>query len=424
MKSFFGLPLGISSTCWFIIGLLRYLSEKIIWFFSGKKRKKNRFQVKDIAVIIAAHNEELAIGTCIKALRLSFPADQLHVASDGSSDKTVILARREGVHVATIHPGLGKARAILTTIKRFRIYKRYKMIFIVDSDTRIDKNFLFYALPLFNDPKVGVTYGSAMITWPMHVLPKLKYFFVAYRERLNRLLFFFFTYGQTWKYTNMTYVIPGFSTLWRVTIFKKIPFDTPGLLIEDFNTAFYIHKHKLCRIAYNPRCIGWDQHPETLGDYWRQVRRWNIGFFQTIKHNGIWPSFYWFSLMLFSLEVFANSFLMLGLPFLIFYLVFSHVFTLPQLTTYIMVPHTIGPYQEFTFLDLLVRFYIIDYGFTVLIGLMYKKPQFLFYGLFFVFMHYVTSLILISSLIPGFFSTSKGRWDSPKRSLSQMSVKI
>jgi cellulose synthase/poly-beta-1,6-N-acetylglucosamine synthase-like glycosyltransferase len=422
--SFFGLPLGIASSFWFIVGLLRYITEKIQKLTPHKKRKRNRFRKSDIAVVIAAHNEQMAIVNCITALRRILPVHQLYVASDGSTDATTFRAQRTGVHVAQLKPGVGKAKAILATMKRFHIYGRYRLLFIVDADTRIDRNFLKYALPLFNDRSVGVTYGTAMITWPNHIIPRLKYFFVAYRERLNRLLQFFFAYGQTWKYTNVTYVVPGFATIWRCDIFRKIPYDTPGLLVEDFNTAFYINKHKICKIAYDPRCIGWDQHPETLADYWRQVRRWNIGFFQTIRMNGIWPSFYWLSLGVFSIEIFANSIFTLALPGLILYLILARFYPHSIAQSYLTLYQSFGPFRQIGFLDLLFQFYLIDYGLTVWIGLMYKKPQFIFYGLFFIIMHYITSIILISSLIPGFFVKSAGKWVSPKRSVSQMSVSI
>src|SRR3712207_8549707 len=38
-----------------------------------------------------------------------------------------------------------------------------------------------------------------------------------------------------------------------------------------------------------------------------QVKRWNIGFFQTYRSHGAWPSFFWFSTTLFTLEVFITA---------------------------------------------------------------------------------------------------------------------
>lgn len=419
-----GVSLGISSTFWFIMGLTRWFTEVWARRFSKKKSEKSRYKASEIAAILPAHNEELAIRTCISALKLSLTPSQIHVVSDGSTDNTFREAKKEKVHVSQT-PGLGKAKAIIYAINRYRLYSRYKFIFIVDSDTRIDRHFIKRALPMFNDPEVGVAYGTAKITWPNHIIPQRKFYYVAYRERLNRMLQYFFAYGQTWKYTNMTYVIPGFCTLWRTHILKKVNIDTPGLLIEDFNTAFQVHRNHICKIAYNPNCIGWDQHPETLSDYWKQVRRWNIGFFQTVRIHGVWPSWYWLALGVFSAEVFLNSFFMLCLPlFLPFLVIDAFHITHPLALSYAALYRQFGLFQHVRLIDVFVALFVIDYGMTVVIGLSHKKPQFILYGLFFFIMHYVTSLILFSALIPGFFSKSIGRWTSPKRSLEQMSVKV
>src|SRR3989338_3034613 len=429
MKPFapvFGLPLGISSTFWFLIGLIRYIAEKINLFrgndiYSAQSKLKRR----NVACIVSAYNEELVIRKCIRFLKASVSAKQIYVISDGSNDKTYRRARMENCHVSKLSPGRGKAKAIIYTLKRYHLFNRYKLIFIVDADTLIDKEFVTRALPLFNDPSVSVVYGSAKIQWPPHIIPRLRFYYVAYRERLNRMLQYFFAYGQTWKYTNVSYVIPGFATIYRSKILRRLPIDTPGLLIEDFNTAFQLHKSKLGKIFYNPKCIGWDQHPETLTDYWKQVKRWNIGFFQTVRHNGFWPSLFWLTLLIFTIEIFVNSIFIVMLPLLILYLLAPWITNqIPLMSVFTNIYQQIGPYQYVTLIALFISFFIIDYGLTVLIGLINKKPQFIIYGLFFVFMHYVTSLILMSSLIPGFFSSSSGRWVSPKRSKEQSSVKL
>lgn len=422
--SFFGLPLGISSTFWFLVGLIRYCTE-MIHRFRNPKRVRNTYRRTQIAAIIPAHNEEIVIRKCIQALKRSLNPSQIHVVSDGSGDKTYRRARMEGCHVSYLNPGLGKAKAIMYVLRRYHILETYEFVFIIDADTRIDRYFVRRALPLFNDPAVGVVYGSARITWPPHIVPKLKFYFVAYRERLNRMLHFFFAYGQTWKYTNTTYVIPGFATIFRSNIFGALGYDTPGLLIEDFNTAFKFHKLHLGKIAYNPECIGWDQHPETLRDYWKQVRRWNIGFFQTVRLNGVWPSWFWASLGLFTIEIFLNSLYILCLPVLLVFLIFQQFpVSYPWTSAFVTAYQAFGPFRNVRLFDIFLSIYIIDYGITVALGLMYKKPQFILYGPFFIFMHYVTSLILVTSVIPGFFTRSVGRWVSPERSTEQLSVNV
>ena len=411
--SFIGIPIGITSTFWFLMGLLRSISEEIDKRKNKKVRNKNK--LTDIAVIIPAHNEEKAIVDCIRAVKQILSARQIYVASDGSTDKTYRRARAQGCHVVNIMPGKGKAKALVYIINKFKLYQKYKFVMILDADTRIDKAYLPGALPLFNDKDISVVFPTARIHWPKHFFPKRQLYFIAYRERLNRLLQFFFMYGQTWKYMNASYVAPGFATIYRSRVLKKLNIDTPGLLIEDFNLAFQLHKRKLGKMGYHPTFVGWDQHPDNLKDYWNQVERWNIGFFQTVRKNGVWPSFFYLSMVLFSIEVWLNSFFVLLLPFVFLYHLGLAIPAIPFLGQFSLWYQEYGLFTNVPILEILLSIFLFDYIMTIVIGMMGRKPQFIFYGLFFFIMHYITSLILISSIIPGFFGTSDGRWISPKR---------
>lgn len=408
----FGLPLGISFTIWTIVGFLRYITEKVS---PVKSRKLHRFTSQDIAVVVPAHNEELIIRKCIKALKKIVDTKQIYVVSDGSTDKTYRRALLEKCHVSYLTPGRGKAKALKYLFIKYNLFKRYKLIFIVDADTNMDPACLIHALPLFDDRHVGVVFASSQIQWRQHIIPSLAYYFITYRDRLNRMLQYCFVYGQTWKYTNVNYVIPGFATIYRSNILNKLEIDTPGLLIEDFNLAFQFHKKKLGKIGYSPSMIGWDQYPTNLPDYWKQVRRWNIGFFQTIKKNGIWPSLFWLTLGIFSIEILLNSFFIFFLPLYLLSLTFHYYDLQPIGLEYVnfFLKPVIGGISPF---DIFISIFVIDYIVTIIIGLVNKKPQYLFYGIFFIFMHYITSLILMSSIVPGFFGKSSGRWTPPKRS--------
>jgi poly-beta-1,6-N-acetyl-D-glucosamine synthase len=217
---FFGIPIGITSTFWFLMGLSRAIVEHI----QSRKKKtiRNKYKISDIAVIIPAHNEEKAIIDCIRAVKQTISPQNIYVASDGSTDKTHRRARAEGCHAVNIMPGKGKAKALVYLIKRFKLYQRYKFVMILDADTRIDKTYIPLALPLFNDPDMSVVFPTARIHWPKHKMPRKELFYIAYRERLNRLLQYFFMYGQTWKYMNASYVAPGFATIYRSRVLRKL----------------------------------------------------------------------------------------------------------------------------------------------------------------------------------------------------------
>lgn len=412
----FGLPIGISIAVWSFVGLLRLITEKFSLIEKKSKRGRPRFTKSDIAVLLPAHNEEVVIRSAIRALKELLDVKQIYVASDGSNDRTSRRARMEGCHVSSLAPGLGKAKALVYLLKRHRLFEKYKLIFIVDADTRIDKYAFKHSLPMFRDPEIGVVFASSQINWPHHIIPKLSLYFVAYRDRLNRMLQYFLIYGQTWKYTNVNYVIPGFATLYRSDVLSRLEIDTPGILIEDFNLAFQVHKRKIAKIGYSPSMIGWDQYPTNLMDYCKQIRRWNIGFFQTIRKNGIWPSMFWLTLGVFTIEVLLNSIFILFLPF--YFIVF--IGSMSPIINHFLTPfanvlYIIPLYKNVTLGGIFLGVFLIDYLLTVIIGLINKKPQFLFYGLFFFFLHFVTSVVLLTALVPGLFGKSSGKWTSPTR---------
>ena len=110
-----------------------------------------------------------------------------------------------------------------------------------------------------------------------------------------------------------------------------------------------------------------------------------------------------------------NSFFIFFLPLYLLSLAFGYYHLQPIGLEYInfSLSPIIGGISLF---DIFISVFVIDYILTIIIGLVNKKPQYLFYGIFFIFMHYITSLILVSSIVPGFFGKSSGRWTSPKRS--------
>ena len=322
----------------------------------------------------------------------------------------------EECHVSMLSPGKGKAKALLYLIKRFRIYKKYKLVFICDADNEIDKTLIGRALPFFNDPQISVVFSASYTRWPHPFHPSLARYFISYRYRLNRLLVYFYIYGQTWKHTNVNYVIPGSCTIYRSKVLKKLELDTPGLLIEDFNLAFQLHKRKLGKIGFHPSLISWEQYPHTLRDYWKQVRRWNIGFFQTVRKNGFWPSFFWLSMGTFSLEVFLNSLFITFLPIMVLFYIIPDLTNIhPIFNSVINLQKSSRLLSHITIKGIFYSLFLFDYWMTAVVATIHKKPQLLFYGIFFIFMHYVTSLILLTAVIPGFFSSSEGRWTSPTR---------
>ena len=92
---------------------------------------------------------------------------------------------------------------------------------------------------------------------------------------------------------------------------RDIEIDAPGLVIEDFNMTFEVHAKRLGRIAFRPgAAVAHTQDPDTLSDYARQMRRWTLGFWQTVRRHRVRGDRFWGALALYIVEVVVSSVLL------------------------------------------------------------------------------------------------------------------
>lgn len=409
-----GLPFSVSILFWYIVGVIRFLSEEI---FSGSKRldpKLLQQKLAKVAVCIPAHNEEIVIARTIKSIKRVLPADQVFVVSDGSGDRTAAIAKGLKVNVLELVPARGKAGALAELIRHFKLLKHYEFILFVDADTLLDKDYLKNAVTLFaSDSSVAAIAGYVVSNFRKHKGLSKRKFFEAYRVRLNRLLQLFLVYGQTWKHVNAAPVIPGSCSMYRTRVLKKLQLEVPGILIEDFHLAFQIHKMKLGRIAHHPKIYSIDQDPDNLKDYWNQVKRWNIGYYQTVRKLGLWPSLFWVSLGIFTLEVLGFSLFLVLLPIVAAALLVRYY--APVTAMQFLPDPQVFPITLEMVWQVLIVVVLIDYAFTVLVAIHEKKYKLAIYGLGFFAFQFINAIILLRSVPQGLLTTSAGRWKPPKR---------
>lgn len=368
-----------------------------------------RLTPKDVAVIVCAHNEETSIHACLDAGAKIVPLSNIFVGSDGSTDDTVQIARSKGCNVFDIQPNRGKARAILATLEHFAICDRFMAVLILDADSRLDEHYLEHALPLFDDPGVAAVAGHAIPQSYPHWLPRWSMFFIAYRIRLYRITQALLRYGQTWRHSNVSFIVPGFASMYRCSVLPKIDIAASGLVIEDFNMTFELHHKRLGRIAYTPSAICTSQEPRSLRDYTKQVRRWHLGFWQTVRRHGFWPSLFWLALGTFAAEMLLQSLAFLTVPFILVWFVHGAgepvSVWLPQMGT-----------TEISPLDVAVGVFLADYATTLLVSVLERKPILAVYGLGFFLLRWVDAFLFLYTLPLAFIEKSDGRWVSPTRS--------
>jgi len=410
-----GIPIffGYNFFFWLIMSIARFITEKIPAFWMKKFSKAGLSQKSthditpdQVAVIMAAHNEELNIRATIRNLKKNVSAAQIYIGSDASTDQTVAIARQEGCHVLDLQPNRGKPRVLSHLLKNFKILERYKAVLIIDAEILVTDTYLKKALPYFDDPKVVVFVSHAISRWKQHWWPKWSMFFTAYRIRLWLTLYYGLRYGQTWKHFSVTPIVPGGSSIYRSSALSHIEIDTPGLVIEDFHMTFQVHHKKLGRIASHPAVSIIDQEPYTLRDYTRQVRRWFLGFWQTFFLHGYWPSFFWFATFFFTLEMVLSSIFLLTLPFILPYLLLTGQAALPL--GWSPVPITVN--------GIILALFIFDYAVTMAAAWIEGKPALFLYGLGFIFLRYIDTIVFLWTMVEALMvTTATGQWKSPTR---------
>ncbi len=370
--------------------------------------QRHRILPHEVASITPAHNEEMTIGRTLASLKRILPTKNIYVASDASTDRTVSIVKSAGAQVLDIWPNKGKANALVHAISTFKLLDRYKAVIIVDADSELEEHYLERALPLFDDPDIGAVAVHALSKWRPHNFPRRHLLYTAYRVRFYRLLQAMFRYGQTWRGMSMTNIIPGFASIYRTDVLKSIEINAPGLVIEDFNMTFEVHRKKLGKIAYLPSVIAASQDPLTLKDYSKQVRRWSLGFWQTVRRHGIWPSMFWVSLGSFIVELIAVNILMVLTPVFIVLLVFGF--------GPVMIPLPFPPFAiPLTLPALLLGLIVSDVLATIIVAIYERKPVLMLYAPAFIFIRYLDSLIFFYAFFLSLYTKSTGVWTSPKR---------
>lgn len=99
-----------------------------------EKQESLRTNTRDnffkVTAIIAAYNEEKTIGPIIDVLKEVPLIEQIVVVSDGSTDRTVEIARNKGVEVVELLHNIGKGGALYRGLE----YIRTEVVLLLDAD--------------------------------------------------------------------------------------------------------------------------------------------------------------------------------------------------------------------------------------------------------------------------------------------------
>lgn len=400
---------GANLIFWGLVGLVRYTLEKIklIPALAPEAIKRSPFP-GSAAIVIPAHNEAPVLADTLESLKPLGPIWNVFVVSDGSTDRTAEIARGFGANVLELKTPLGKAGALEAALKFFDILNRFEAVLFVDADSRLAPDYLRKALPFFGDPRVVAVAGYARTLWQPERLSFWQKLFILHRERVYFFSQMLLKFGQTWRFANVTPIVPGFASVYKSTALRRMNLNPGGLVIEDFNATFEIHHKRLGLIAHQPTISAYTQDPDNLKDYFRQVKRWQLGLWQTIRLHGVWLDGFWLALIPLLLEVLVASLFFVLLP----------VAVILWLAVGVVEPAG-GFWARFAVFNLpawiFLAVFLPDYSMTLVISVAQKRPQYLAVGLGFVALRFLDSLAYLSAIPKAFRLNSDGRWTSPRR---------
>lgn len=404
------LVIGVNFSVWGIVGMLRLLDEKAHHVVKRVRKddiqSNRRVQLSDVAVLMAAHNEEMVIAASLASLAKLIPRENIHVVSDASTDKTVALVESAGANVIETPRNVGKATALSWAIRHFELLKQFRAVMVLDADTQLDRRYFEVALPIFDDPRVVAVAGCAHTRWQRHLSP-LGNVIVSHRQRIYVLTQLLLKYGQTWRGISATHIVPGFASIYRSSALRRININPRGLVIEDFNMTFEIHAKRLGRIAFHPDARAYTQDPDRYRDYVKQMRRWTLGLWQTVRRSVPHRAVFAGTLALTLLELMTSSLMFLLLPPVLLVL---GVAELAPGTPFIgAVAH------HLTFADVGVGIALPDYLLTCAVAVLERRPAYLLAGLLFLPMKITDAAIALFTLPRAWLDRSTGQWVSPTR---------
>ena len=238
-----------------------------------------------ISIIIPAYNEEAVIQDSLSSLlQLDYPDYEVIMIDDGSSDKTVAIARRIlSKHTATNNssPSLriitqtnsGKSSALNTGLR----HALGEIIMCVDSDSRLATDSLKWGVEHFSDPRVAAVAGHVEVANSDHWLTRFQQLEYLISQNFVRR-------GLAWA--GIVTVIPGPVGLFSRQVIEEIGgySEDKNLFAEDADLTVRILA-KGYRIVSEDRMIASTEAPEEVYPLLRQRYRWKRGIYQALHLN-------------------------------------------------------------------------------------------------------------------------------------------
>lgn len=232
-----------------------------------------------VAVLVPARNEEAVLEECLKALLASdHPALEVHVLSDGSTDRTAGIAREfagSGVRLHEFPENVGKSRALQTALDRVNT----ELVMVVDADTRLAPNAIRELTAVFADQKIAGATANIRVKHTPSLLTGLQA--AEYASIIGLLKRANGAWGGL-------FTVSGAACCLRVSTLRNAGGFASPSITEDIELSWRLQKAGH-RLVYVPRALAWVNVPQHLRALWQQRIRWSQGLTEVLRlHGNVW----------------------------------------------------------------------------------------------------------------------------------------
>ncbi len=229
-----------------------------------------------VSVIVPAYNEEKAIGKTIESLlRLSYPNKEIIIVDDGSSDRTLEVAKSHAkgdLMKVIAKPNGGKWDALNAGIRQ----AKGEFVVCIDADTLLDQNAIQHLVKHFRDPKIGAVAGNVKVGNRSGVLTKLQALEYVVGINLHR---------RSEAHLQNVTVVPGPIGAFRASVLKEVGLFEGDTFAEDADITVRILKAGY-KTVFEARAFGYTEAPKSMHSLAKQRYRWYRGSFQVLsKHK-------------------------------------------------------------------------------------------------------------------------------------------
>lgn len=315
---------GLANSVYFLLLVLSIstaLKQLRRSFFAGYQEMASSPVTPPVSILVPAHNEELTIVETVRSLlRLDYPAYEVIVIDDGSTDKTV----EQLIRHFHLYPVDLIYRPVMPTgpIRSFYINPRYPNLTVIqkpwggksdalnvginmarspyfcsiDADTVLERDALLKIMKPFLESNELVACGGIIRVLDGCTvedgrivqidLPRKDILIFQVVEYLRSFLF-----GRTgWSTLGCLLVLSGAFSIFQKKAVQEVGGYAKETVTEDFELIVRLHRRlrdrrQRYRISFIPEPASWTQVPDRYLILARQRRRWQRGLATTLFSN-------------------------------------------------------------------------------------------------------------------------------------------